>query len=154
MRKRKIRRYSNNRQQSLFLFLRYISIGGFLVSVDLGVFKFLLLKEFSRPFSATVAYAIAVALQFLLNKYFNFKNFERSAASQIKTYLAVIFCCWLVTISIIEICVRFLNLIPLLGKLVAILVNIPLSFYCHRYLTFGQGIRAVIRQLWMQISKH
>jgi len=38
-----------------------------------------------------------------------------------------------------------LGMTPLVGKLIAVAVNIPLGFLGHRYLTFGTGIKGALR---------
>ena len=128
------------------LFSRYIGIGGLVFILYIGVFQLLIIGHIYRPLATTIAYVLAVTCQFILNKFLNFKNFERSTARQLKTYIVVVTFCWFVTVLVIEACVRWLRVPPVGGQLIAIAVNIPLGFVGNVYLTFGGGIRATLRR--------
>ncbi len=135
------------------LLSRYIGIGGLVFVLYFGTFKLLILAQVYLPLATTIAYVIAVSSHFLLNKFFNFKNFERSIAHQLKSYVVVVIFCWFVTLLVIEICVRRLGLEPWLAQLVAVALNIPAGFLGNYYLTFGGGIKALLRMLQRYFSK-
>jgi len=123
-------------------FLRYAGIGGLVFGVNIIVFKGLLEVGVHRPVATTIAYALAVAVHFTLNKFLNFRNFERSILQQLRTYLAVVTFCWVITLIIVEVGVEVFALPPLGATIVAIAINIPIGFLGNRYLTFEGGIRA------------
>lgn len=128
-------------------------MGGIVFFVDLGSFHLFIVNGFYRPLAATFSYCLAILLHFTLNKFLNFKNFERSTVSQFTTYLVVVSFSWVLTLLIIEVGVRLLRLTPVEAKLVAIAVNIPIGFLGHRFLTFGSGIKVLLRQwqhLWLK----
>lgn len=127
--------------------LRYLLIGGIVFVVDVGAFQLLLLFHTYVPLATTLSYGSAVVVHFTLNKFFNFKNFERSTLRQFRTYLLVVAVCWLITVLIIQIGIGRLGLTPLQAKLIAVVLNIPIGFVCHKYLTFGAGVRTRLRQL-------
>ena len=133
-----------NRSKLLPL-VRYIGIGGLVFWVDIGTFQALIHLGTYRPLATTIAYVLGVTVHFILNKFFNFRNFERSILHQLRTYLIVVVFCWIATLLIVELGVRW-GLTPFGGKLVAIIVNIPIGYLCHRYLTFGAGISATIKR--------
>ncbi|MBD3881915.1 GtrA family protein [Phormidium tenue FACHB-886] len=124
----------------VFSLLRYLGIGGLVFFVDVGTFQWLILHQAYVFLAASISYSLAVVCHFTLNKFLNFRNFERSTARQFRTYLVVVAFCWLVTLVVVESGVR-LGLAPLTAKLIAVGLNIPLGFLGHRYLTFGSGIR-------------
>jgi putative flippase GtrA len=130
-------------------FLRYACVGGIVFFIDVGTFQLLILAQLYRPLATTIAYAIAVTSHFTLNKFFNFKNFDRSTWRQLRTYLVVVFFCWAITVIVIETSVSWLGIVPLIAKLMAIAINIPTGFLANRYFTFGVGIRATLRR-WQQ----
>ena len=127
------------------LLSRYIGIGGLVFVLYVGTFQLLILAQVYRTLATTIAYVISVSCHFTLNKFFNFRNFERSTARQVKTYIVVVIFCWLVTLVVIEACVRGLGLTPFLAQMVAIAVNIPTGFLGNYYLTFGGGVKGLLR---------
>lgn len=131
------------------VFFRYIGIGGLVFVLYIGTFQLLLLAQVYRPLATTIAYVLAVSSHFILNKFLNFRNFERSIAHQLKTYVIVVIFCWFVTLLVIEACVRGLGITPSLAQLVAVAVNIPTGFLGNYYLTFGGGVKALLR-MWQQ----
>lgn len=132
-------------------FSRYIFIGGIVFIIDVVTFKLLMTAHLYRPLATTIAAVMAVISHFTLNKFFNFKNFERSTFQQLKTFLVVAVFAWLTTIIIIETGVTWLGLTPLIAKLTAIAINIPLGFLANYYFTFGLGIRAMVKR-WQRIE--
>ena len=138
--------YFYTNRKSLLSFLRYLFIGGLVFVIDFGMFRLLLLNQVYRPSAVTIAYLVGVCSHFILNRFFNFRNFERSIGSQLRTYLIVALGCWFVTIIVIEASVRGVGLSPLAAKVFAIAINIPIGFLGHRYLTFGSGIRGTLRR--------
>jgi putative flippase GtrA len=140
-------------QRSLLLsFIRYLSIGGIVFCVDMGTFQLLLQTGTYRPFATTIAYILGVTVHFILNKFLNFRSFERSTLRQLRTYLIVVVFCWIATLLIVEVGVKW-GFTPFGAKLVAIALNIPIGYLCHRYLTFGSGISAAVRQVWRSIHR-
>ncbi len=138
-------RYFRLSHKSLLHFTRYLCIGGLVAVVDIGTFQLLISLHVYRPLAVTIAYTLAVVSHFTLNKFFNFRNFERSTTRQLRTYLVVVVFCWIVTLIAIEIGVR-VGLSPLQAKLVAVVLNIPTGYLGNYYLTFGSGIRATLRK--------
>lgn len=134
-------------------FIRYVLIGGFVFVIDIGTFGYFLHLTWPWEFLNTVdrqrltatvgSLSIAFTTHFMLNKHFNFRNFDRPTREQFSTYLVVALFCTLVSIGVIEGCVRALGMGPLIAKCIAVAVNIPIGFVGHKKLTFGRGLRAV-----------
>lgn len=141
------------RKETLHSLIRYLGIGGFVFVLDTAMFQSLLNAGVFRPVATTISYGIAVAVHFTLNKFFSFKSFDRSTASQVRTYLVVVIFSWLMTLVIIEGGVRLLGMPSLWAKILAIVVNIPVGYVCHRYLTFGEGIAAAWRRWQRSLSR-
>lgn len=137
-----------------FQLARYLTIGGFVFAVDFGSFALVLRLGWPLLVVATLSYGLGIATHFTLNKYVNFRAHDRPVHSQALTYGAVAFVCWLTTLLIVK--GTFAFAVPYLGayragvagKLAAVAVNIPLGFLGHRYLTFGRGIAATLRDLF------
>lgn len=127
-------------------FSRYLVIGGAAFVIDVGSFKMLLSLQRFVGVAATLSYLLAISLHFTLNKYVNFKAYDRRTTEQASTYLVVAFVCWCTTIAIVEGGVA-LGLSPMLAKLFAVAINFPIGFAGHRLLTFGPGIVKVAHRL-------
>jgi putative flippase GtrA len=128
-------------------FLRYVAIGGFVFLIDVGSFKLLFARGVILSIATVLSYLLAVATHFTLNRVYNFRNFERSVLQQARTYAVVAGFCLVVQLGVVEAGVRLLHLDPTLAKAAGVVVNIPLGFLGHRYLTFGHGIGATIRRM-------
>lgn len=127
-------------------FVTYASIGGFVQVVDIGLFRTFLYARAVPEVAASIAGAIAMVVHFCLNKYVNFRNHDRPVYRQAGTYLAVGVVWWIVTLAIIATMTRAFGVPPLYAKLVAVVVNFPVGYVAHRYLTFGPGITATFRR--------
>ena len=141
-----VSRHFHSFRKFLPYFVRYLCIGGLVAIVDIGTLQSFISLHLYRPLAVTIAYALAVVSHFTINKYFNFRNFDRSIARQLRTYLVVVIFCWVVTVVAIEIGVRGLGLSTLQAKLIAVVLNIPTGYLGNYYLTFGSGIRATLRR--------
>lgn len=127
-------------------FLIYIAIGATVFCIDIGSFQGLLVLHVHTLLAASIAYALAIGSHFTLNRYLNFRNFERSIAHQFGTYTIVAVSTWLVTLAVIWIGTSVLHAPPLIAKLCAVIINLPIGFLGHRHFTFGPGILAGIRK--------
>lgn len=138
-------------------FIRYTLIGGVVFCLDIGTFAYFLrvtwwLDFLNHPnvhriWATILSLAIAFITHFTMNKHFNFRNFERSTGAQFVTYLVVAAFTTLVSIAVIETCVRVFGIAALVAKCIAVAVNIPIGFIGHKKLTFGQGLRALAIRL-------
>ncbi len=129
-----------------FQLARYVTIGGFVFCVDVGSFALLLRLHWWLPLVTTVAFSLGVSAHFALNKYVNFRAHDRPLHSQAVTYGIVVLICWISTLAIVGIAVS-LGAPPLVGKVIAVVLNVPLGFLGHRYLSFGRGIAETLRAL-------
>jgi putative flippase GtrA len=128
-----------------FQLARYASIGGFVTCIDVGTFVLFLRAGWPLFAVITASLGLAFATHFLLNKYVNFRAHDRPAHHQAATYAVVAGTTWLTTTAIVKGAVA-LGAPPLLGKFVAIAFNVPIGFFGHRYLTFGRGINATLKE--------
>jgi putative flippase GtrA len=132
-------------RRNLRFFTAYVAIGGAVFCVDVGLFA-LLVREGRPPLLANVlAFGIASAFHFTLNRNWNFRNFDRPVAAQARTYGAVVVLAFSVSNAML-IVGHALGLSPLAAKLSGNVLNLPLGFLAHRYLTFDRGIFAAGRR--------
>lgn len=138
---------AEQRRKSARQLLLYAVIGGIVFVVDVGVFRVLVLAHVYLPVAVTVSFCAGVVAHFTLNRFWNFRNFDRRMRSQLRTYLVIVAIQYLVQIATVELGVSVVHLSPLVAKLMSIVINFPIGFLGHRYFTFGQGITSFIRSL-------
>jgi putative flippase GtrA len=121
------------------LFLVYLAIGGTAFGVYLFLFNVLQSMNIPLTVSTSIAYFTATALHFVLNRYVNFRRFDRAVHDQARTFLAVIAMQWLITLVIVDVLAAH-GVRPAIAATIAVAVNLPGGFIANRYLTFGVGI--------------
>lgn len=128
------------------LFIGYLAIGAFVLVVDFTVFQLCVLRHVTLTLAATLAYFTGAATHFMLNRYANFRRFERAIHEQARTFTVVIGAQWLITLIVVTFLTAH-GILPILSRFVAVIVNLPLGFVANRYLTFGDGILPVVARL-------
>lgn len=132
-----------------WLLARYLAIGGFVFAIEIASFQAFVHAGFLLPVATSLSFLLAVSAHFTLNRFFNFRNFERTIVQQAGTYAVVAAFALFVQNAIVQVGVHVLTLSPLAAKVAGIAVNVPLGFLGHRYLTFGRGIGAALRRLYL-----
>ncbi|MGR4065637.1 MAG: GtrA family protein [Vulcanimicrobiaceae bacterium] len=127
--------------------LRYCTIGGLVFCVDVGLYTLLLRTALPLWAAVTIAYCVAVCIHFALNKYWNFRKHDRPIQDQASTHVVVVGFCLLTTIAIVGSLVTYFGVNPVVAKIVAVAVNVPIGFLGVRYLTFGRGIFGTVREI-------
>jgi putative flippase GtrA len=127
-------------------FLGYVAIG--IAGVTLYV---ALLWAFGRlhvaPFYAfTLSYVLAVTAQFFMNKYWNFRAFDRTIHQQARTYVVVTAFNYLIMIAVEEFGLIVMHLSPIAAYGLSIPIVLPFGYLAQRFLTFGPGIFAFFRR--------
>ena len=130
-----------------YQFLRYITIGGIVFVVDIGSFKLLLGTKLVLFFVTTTAYALALSTHFTLNKFANFRAHDRPTHHQAANYAVIAFVGWVITLIVVETGTHRFGVAPLEAKLVAVVINLPIGFFGHRFITFGSGFLAALRRI-------
>jgi putative flippase GtrA len=92
-----------------------------------------------------VSYVLGVGVHFSLNKYWNFRDVQRTFVQQARTYVFVAAGQLITTLAIVEAGVHLARLSPLEAKILAVFINVPLFFLAHKHMTFGPGIRSTLR---------
>jgi putative flippase GtrA len=132
--------------------LRFLAIGTFVAGVEIGTLDLLLHLGCTLFIATTLSYLVAVTCHFTLNKYVNFRDFRRSSLAQLRTYATVVTFQYLLQLLVVEVGVHS-GLRADVSKAIGIVINIPVGFICHRYLTFGHGIFATLRRLLAPVQR-
>jgi putative flippase GtrA len=125
--------------RNLDYLIRYVSIGAIVVSVDLATFQGLVAMHVFLPLTTTVAFVLATVVHFTLNKLWTFRVPGTPNRYQLSAYVTVLLASFVVTQAVVEVSVLNLHLVPIAAKLLAIFVQLPVSFLGHRYFTFRDG---------------
>jgi len=128
-------------------FARYLIIGSTVFCIDVGSFQILIRLRVLLVAAVTISYVVGITTHFALNRYWNFRVFERSIGRQARTYIVIALAQLPIAIAIVEAGVHLAKLSPLEAKVLAVALNVPLSFLAHKYLTFGAGIRGTFKGL-------
>jgi len=120
-------------------FATYLVIGGTVFCIDVSTFTLCVGHHMFLPLASTTAFFTGTTTHFLLNRYANFRRFDRAIHDQARTFAFIIFVQWLITLALISALVAH-GVYPTLARIAAIAVNLPLGFIANRYLTFGVGI--------------
>jgi putative flippase GtrA len=97
------------------------------------------------PAATATSYLVAISIHFTLNRYFNFRRFDRSVVRQSRTYLIVVACELVLTVGVVQVLAHVFGLPPVAAKIGSVVLDVPLGFLGHRYATFAGGIQPLIR---------
>ena len=120
-------------------FATYLVIGGTVFCIDVTTFTVCVTHHMWLPLASTTSFFTGTTTHFLLNRYANFRRFDRAIHDQARTFAFIIFVQWLITLAVISALVGH-GVYPTAARIIAIAVNLPLGFLANRYLTFGVGI--------------
>jgi putative flippase GtrA len=113
-------------QERVFRFLRFATVGGSVAVIDFAGVA--IISHFLRPLvSVTIAYFIAVCCHFLLNKFWVFRCHRSDYAKQLIQYSVVILTNWLITITVVHLCLSTFTSNVLIAKVFAI----PCATMCN-----------------------
>jgi putative flippase GtrA len=134
--------------------IRYLVIGALTALVDFATLYLLAVcRHWNTALAAAIAFLVALIIHFTLNKYYNFKSFDRSVRAQLRTYIAVTVVNFLSTIIFIHLFTNYVGIPILWSKAMTVLINMSWGFPAQKFLTFGRGIRASSYLFWQGISR-
>jgi len=130
---------------ALAQFVRYVVIGSTVFCIDVGSFQWMVQSRAFLWVAVIVSYLLGVAVHFSLNKYWNFRDYQRTVVQQARTYALIAAGQMITTLGIVEAGVHLLKISPLESKILAVFINVPLFFFAHKHMTFGPGIRQTFK---------
>jgi putative flippase GtrA len=119
------------------LFIGYIICAGIATIFDFGLLY--ILTEFIKIHyisSATISYMLGMATNFILNKYFNFKNKSKKILKQSLLFLLIALIGLGLNNLILWYLVEFIELWYMTAKAISICIVMLWSFYGHKKITF------------------
>jgi putative flippase GtrA len=128
-------------------FGRFVVVGVLGTALDFALLWALLRVGMWSPLAVSIAYLAATVAQFVANRHYSFRSFDRPAGDQARTYAVVSAINWGVALAFVELGTSVFALPPLVAKAFSIPPSVAVSFFGNRHLTFGRGIRATLRDL-------
>jgi putative flippase GtrA len=117
--------------------LRFCLTGGFVFGVDLSMLW--LWSRFTPPLVAvSAAYVIAVTVHFCLNKWWVFEQGASPAGAQFVRYVLAVAACWLCTVVIVSLALKFVTPEVFVAKLMAMPPTTALGFGLMKFFVFRQ----------------
>lgn len=127
-------------------FGRFTVVGVLGTALDFALLWAFLRLRVWLPLAVSIAYLAATAAQFAANRHYTFRNFDRAALAQSRTYAVVCALNWLVAVAVVQIGTSIFALSPLVAKACSIPPSAALGFFGNRYLTFGPGVRGRLKR--------
>lgn len=116
---------------------RFSFVGILVLGVDFALI-WLFKQMMPRLLAVSLAYPIAVAVHFHLNKRWVFRNQAPTSLGQLIRYAVVVCLCWATTVLVVGSALRWLTANVYLAKLIAIPPATGLSFLLMRRFVFTQ----------------
>ena len=129
-------------------FGRFVVVCVLGTALDFALLWLLLRAGVWQPAAVSIAYLTATAAQFVANRYYGFRSFDRPPLDQARTYAVVSAMNWGVALAFVQLGTAVFALPPLVAKAISIPPSVAVSFFGNRHLTFGGGIRAAARELF------
>lgn len=114
---------------------RFCLVGGLVALADFSLI-WLFVHVLPRLGAVAVAYLLAIALHFCLNRWWVFAATENPAASQLKRYVLAVAACWLCTIGVTAFSLATVTDNVFLAKTAAIPPATLLGFLLMRHYVF------------------
>ena len=126
------------KKKSIRLLIGYMICGTITTILDIGLLY--LLTEFFNIWyftSSFISYSIAIFVNFILNKNFNFKNKSKKVFLQFSIFFLIALVGLAINQLILYSFVEFFGIWYLSAKLLATLTVIMFNFFMQKHFTFG-----------------
>jgi len=115
----------------------FFLIGCFSTLIDIGLLYF-----FTEYFgiwyiySATISYTCGIIVNFLLNKYLNFRDTSRNFLRQFSSFTLVSMSSLALTLGVLYLAVEIFSINYLLGKIIAVIIAFSWNYFGQSRITF------------------
>ena len=123
-------------------FLMFLAVGLTTMVVQFSSFA-LMWEIFHLPqrLSVSISYLTAVIFHFLSNRLFTFQAGNANVYKQLVKYIIVTCLNYVITIVVVEVCVKVFFLSPYMGVMAAIATTVMTGFLFLKYWVFGVASR-------------
>ncbi len=88
--------------------------------------------------SVSISYITAVTFHFLSNRFFTFQAGNANVYKQLVKYIIVTCVNYIITVVVVDVCVKILSLSPYIGVMAAIAITVMTGFLFLKYWVFGE----------------
>jgi len=123
-------------------FLKFLAVGLTTMVVQFSSFA-LMWDIFHLPqrVSVSISYLMAVTFHFLSNRSFTFQAGNANVFKQLVKYIAVTCLNYVITIVVVDVCVKIFFLSPYIGVMAAIATTVMTGFLFLKYWVFSETSR-------------
>lgn len=123
-------------------FLKFLAVGLTTMVIQFSSFA-LMWDIFHLPqrLSVSISYLAAVTFHFLSNRFFTFQAGNANVYKQLVKYIIVTCLNYVITIVVVDVCVKIFFLSPYIGVMAAIATTVMTGFLFLKYWVFGETSR-------------
>ncbi len=126
------------KNEKIFQIVYYVFFAGAATIFDFGILYLLTDKAHLHYFiSAAISYTVGMAVNYTLNKFFNFKDKDKKIALQFGVFVGVALVGLALNQAIISALVELFGLWYMFAKAVSLLLVMFWSFWAHKNITFN-----------------
>jgi len=123
-------------------FLKFLAVGLTTMLVQFSSFALMWdILCLPQRLSVSISYITAVTFHFLSNRFFTFQAGNANIYKQLVKYIVVTCLNYVITIVVVDVCVKILFLSPYIGVMAAIATTVMTGFLFLRYWVFGEASR-------------
>lgn len=124
--------------ENLRLFWNYFILAAIASAVDLSLVFILSEAGIFYMLCVVVAYISGTAVNYSLNKKYNFKNKDKRVALQFGVFVSIATMGLAMNMALVFILVEYFLLWVVLARLISMFAVLPYSFILHKKITFGR----------------
>lgn len=119
-------------------FVVFLIVGALTAALQLGAFTLLYeYAEMDYRVATSLAYALAVAFHFLMNRNVTFRSKSANAAGDLSRYLVLVALNYLINLGVIVFVVQAAHGDPVVGAAAAIAVTVGVTYVLSRFWVFS-----------------
>lgn len=118
--------------------LKFIFVGGLNTAIGYGVFAGSVLLGVHYVASSVIGHIVGVTNSYFWNKYFTFRAPGKSFREVLR-FIGVYTVHYAIGLTGLVLLVEILKLHPLVGQALVLIVTTLVSFFGHKYFTFGHA---------------
>ena len=120
-------------------FLKFLAVGLTTMLVQFSSFALMWdVLYLPQRLSVSVSYLTAVTFHFLSNRFFTFQARNANIFRHLIKYIIVVCINYVITIGVVDVCVKILSLSPYIGVMAAIAITVMTGFLFLKYWVFGE----------------
>ena len=133
----------NNFKNKLFKFdfVKFLIVGALSTIIDWGSFFLIaIILGLHYQISLVIAYTFGGITNYVLNKFFTFKNYSKQIALQLVTFFTLAFTSLLISMVIMFFLVEVFILHEMISRILTTFIVFIINYFMHKFITFNKNI--------------